>query len=146
MFTFLFIFKLLDTAFLSNSSKFYMQGGSVSQALASKLLSHGFLSCQLQVSVHPHSLGSIYWSRKSCGCMQIPQHHHTEGMAKSAKARGKRYPSIGILHSLLSQRTLRHWVTLINHLSDAQAMRSHTSPTLHQLHSSSIHFSHCYLK
>lgn len=108
MFMFLFIFRLLITPFLRNCSKLYMQGGLVSQALASKLLSHGLLSCQLQVPVHPLSPGSIYWSRKPCGCMQTtaPQHHHTEGMAQSAKARGEGFPSTGILHSLLSQRTV----------------------------------------
>lgn len=65
--------------------------------------------------------------------LQTSQHHLTEGMAQSAKARSARFPSTGILHSLLSQRTLPCWVTLIKYLSDTQTMKSHTSPTLHQL-------------
>lgn len=141
-FMFLFIFKLLITASLRNFSKFHMQCGLVSHALASKLLSHGFLSCQLQAPVHPLSPGSIYWFRKPCGCMQTPQHHHNEGMAQSAKARDEWFPSTGILHSLPSQRTLPHWVTLIKHLSDTQWGLTH----LPSCTSYSIHFSHCYSK
>lgn len=132
MFMFLFIFRLLITAFLRNCSKLNMQGGLVSQALASKLLSHGLLSCQLQVPVHPLSPGSIYWSRKPCGRMQTtaPQHHHTEGMAQSAKARGEGFPSTGILHSLLSQRTVSNTDKIPQWYP---TMKSHTSPTLHHL-------------
>lgn len=129
IFMFLFIFKLLITSSLRNFSKFHMQGGLVSQALASKLLSHGFLSCQLQAPVHPLSPGSIYWSRKPCGCMQTPQHHHTEGMAPSAKARGEWFPSTAL--TAISEDTS----TLSNTDRTPQwyPMRSHISPTLHQL-------------
>lgn len=63
MFLFLFILKLLITAFLINCSIFYMQDGLVSVfdfKVTFQRFSHGFLFCQLQVPVHPLSSGSVY--------------------------------------------------------------------------------------
>lgn len=90
MFMLLFIFKLLITAFLRNCSKLYMLNCLVSESLASKLHFSDLATCFCLASyrfLFIHSSGLV-WPRNPCGCMQEPQHQHTEADV-TAKARGK---------------------------------------------------------
>lgn len=91
MFMFLFILKLLITAFLRNCSKGYMQDGLVSESLASKLhfsdLAMGFcLASYKFLFIHFH-LGQSTDPENHVAACRHPSTSTLKQTAQSAKAR-----------------------------------------------------------